>query len=101
MAEVWLCPNGSNVGGMPLAEMSLKECVALLGLGESDYQCDLSKRFPFGLPSRFGNRDVAVVVGQTEAMADGWKPGVYRSPVSPEQAVEICKSKCRSGEGPH
>ncbi len=95
MAKVWFFRDSDNpTTGGPEATLPLAECVAKLNLKERDFVCDLSSRPRFGksgdrMAVIRGYQHVVVQVDEDEAKRLGWKPGFYRSQLSPQQASKV------------
>jgi hypothetical protein len=90
MAKVWPVYEGSpNTIGDPWAELPLDDAIRVLDLEPEHFLMDLSPTPKFGDMERnlslLGYRHVVVEVGDDEAKA-GWRPGFYRSPLSPAKA---------------
>jgi hypothetical protein len=91
MAKVWPVYDGKEpTAGKPWVVLPLDEAIALLDLEREHVLSDLSR------PPRFGDADremrfadyqnVVVEVGGAEARKARWRPGFYRSPVTPGEA---------------
>jgi hypothetical protein len=105
MAEIWLWRDGNDpTTGGPLAELSLADCAGRLQLSPGHYCGALSApprfetsedpptsgmRLVMGSPNLRGYRHVVIRLEEAEAEANGWTPGFYRSPVSPEDAYRV------------
>lgn len=91
MAKVWAVYEGREptIGG-PWAELPLEDAVRLLELRQDDFVSDPSKTPRFGDADRdltyAGYKHIVVEVGRGEAQRTRWKPGFYRSKVSPDDA---------------
>jgi hypothetical protein len=92
MAEIWPVYDGREptIGG-PWARLPLAEAIALCELQPRDFLSDLATR-----PGpRFGDADrdlwyagfkhVVVVVEEDEALKAKWKPGFYKSRLTPKE----------------
>ncbi len=95
MANVWLAKDGDSPtqGEKPSYTLSLDDCINKLGLAQEQFLSDLSTVPKFGEPGDpmadiRGYQHVMVVVEEDEAKDHGWRPGFYRSPVSPQEAVD-------------
>jgi hypothetical protein len=92
MADVWFVKDGSasTVGEEPFQKLSLADCIKQLGLSKNHHLCDLSSTPRFGeagpMGAFRGPQHVVVQIEETEAKANGWQPGFYSTPVSPEEA---------------
>jgi hypothetical protein len=92
MAEIWPVYEGKEptIGG-PWARLPLAEAIALCELRPRDFLSDLASR----PRPRFGDADrdlwyagfkhVVVVVEEGEGQKAGWKPGFYKSRLSPKE----------------
>jgi hypothetical protein len=116
MAEVWLWRDGNDpTTGEPLAELGLADCVEKLQVGPDHYCAALSApprfetsesppargvRVVMGSVNLRGYRHVVLRVDEAEAAAQGWAPGFYRCPVSPEEAHELLFRDQTGGEIP-
>jgi hypothetical protein len=105
MAQIWLWRDGdSPTTGGPLVDLPLADCVTKLRVTPEDYCSDLctAPRFKtfvhpptsgvlvvMGSPILRGYQHVIIRLDEAEALANGWKPGFYSCPVSPEDAHEI------------
>ena len=92
MANVWLAKDGDNPtqGEKPSYTLSLDDCTNKLGLAQEQFLSVLSTVPKFGEPGDpmadiRGYQHVVVVVDEDEAKDHGWRPGFYRSPVSPSR----------------
>lgn len=91
MAKVWPVYEGriANQLEEPWAILPLTDAVRVLDLIPEYLLTDLSRIPKFGDTGRestiAGYRHVVIEVGENEAKA-GWKPGYYRSPLSPNHA---------------
>jgi hypothetical protein len=91
-AKIWLAWDGARPTptGSPHAEVSLRECIASLGLATTHYVRDHGKPPSVGrgddpLADFRGPQHVIVEVGADEAARHGWTPGFYRAPVTPDK----------------
>lgn len=105
MAEIWLWRDGDDpTTGGPLAKLSLAGCTMKLRVSPEDYCGDLctpprfetsehpptrGARVVMGSPNLRGYLHVIMRLDEAEAQANGWPPGFYRSPVSPEDAYRL------------
>jgi hypothetical protein len=91
MANIWPVYEGREptIGG-PWASLPLSEAIALFELRPQHFVSELTTTPRFGDADRnlthAGYRHVVVEVGRGEAQLDKWKPGFYRSRISPKEA---------------
>jgi len=90
MVKVWPVYEGyPNTIGEPWAVLLLDDAARILDLAPGGFLMDLSSTPRFGDSGRnltlAGYRHVVVEVSEDEAVP-GWKPGFYRSPLSPAEA---------------
>ena len=112
MAQIWLWRDGdSRTNGGPLVELPLADSVTKLRIARKDYCGDLCTpprfetfehpptrgvRVVMGSPNLRGYQHVIMRLDETEAQANGWTPGFYRSPVSPEDACRLLSPQGRT-----
>lgn len=105
MTEIWLWRDGDDpTTGGPIAQLPLADCMVKLGVRPHHYCSDLSApphferhEYPpstgvqvvMGSPGLLGYQHVMMRLDETEAAADGWKPGFYRCPMSPEEVYAL------------
>jgi hypothetical protein len=93
MAKIWPVYEGKEpTRGGPWAEVTLSEAITLLELRPADFVSE------FEVTPRFGNQDhanlpggfkhVIVELDPSEASPEKWKPGFYRSRVTPKEALD-------------
>jgi len=93
MANIWPVYEGKEptVGG-PWADLPLADAIDLFGLQPADFISDLANTPRFGDANRdqqyVGFRHVIVEIGASEATATSWKPGFYKTRVTPKEAYE-------------
>ncbi len=96
MAKVWIVKESSgSTTPEPWCEMALSDCCQKLGLTQSDFHRDLVKTPNFGntndpLAAYRDPQIVEIQIDYTEAEQHEWKPGFYRSKLSPNEAGQIC-----------
>ena len=93
MADVWFAKDGGGAtqGATPRYTLPLDDCITKLDLTQAQFLSDLSTVPKFGEPDDpladiRGNQHVMIMVKEDEAKGRGWRPGYYRSPVSPHEA---------------
>ncbi|HEY7550031.1 MAG TPA: hypothetical protein VH913_11000, partial [Hyphomicrobiaceae bacterium] len=92
MAEIWPVYEGREptIGG-PWARLSLADAIALCELRPRDFLCGLAThpRPRFGDADRdlwyAGFRHVVVVIEEDEGQGAEWKPGFYKSRLTPKE----------------
>ena len=94
MADVWLAKEGDSPtqGEKPSYTVSLDNCINKLDLAQAHFLSDLSTIPKFGEPGDpmaniRGYKHVLIEVKKDEAKDHDWRPGFYRSPVSPQEVV--------------
>jgi hypothetical protein len=90
MAKIWPVYEGKEpTRGGPWVEVPLSDAIALCDLRAQDFVSDRSKTPRFGDMSRdlwyAGFRHVVVEIDFEEAGAAKWKPGFYRSRLTPKE----------------
>lgn len=106
MAKVWPVYDGKEpTAGKPWAVLPLDEAIALLDLEREHVLSDLPKPPRFGDADRdirfAGYQNVVVEVGGAEAKKARWRPGFYRSPVTPGEAfVRLVGQVAKAHLGP-
>ncbi|MCG8593307.1 MAG: hypothetical protein MI785_02900 [Kiloniellales bacterium] len=90
MAKIWPVYEGREPTGWSWIDLPLLEAVDLFELSPDDHVTELTA------PPRFGTKDrdlghqgykyVVVEIERTEGRRAGWKPGFYRSRLTPSQA---------------
>ena len=91
MANIWPVYEGNEptIGG-PWARLPVRESVAIFELRPNDFVSDLAKTPRFGDVDRdlryAGFRHIVVEIERNEKRQAKWKPGFYRSRVTPEEA---------------
>lgn len=94
MAKVWLARYGvPATSGPALVDRPLMECVKKLKVNKTAVLGDLRTKVQFGSPddamaSVNGFHHVVVMVGETEARANGWKPGFYLAMCTAHEACQ-------------
>jgi hypothetical protein len=91
MAKIWPVYEGErSTIGEPWAQLPLAEAVALFELRPNDFVSDLDVPPRFGPADRdltyAGFKHIVVEIERNEGRHGGWKPGFYRSRVTPKDA---------------
>jgi len=92
MARIWPVSEGrERTPPAPWAEIPLSEAIALCELRQGDFVSDLTVTPPrFGDPDRdlwyAGFKHVVVDVEEGEGRKAKWKPGFYKSRITPKEA---------------
>jgi hypothetical protein len=95
MATVWLVSEDDQTRPSgPLRELPVGNFEALLGLRESDFVAELGMPPPSLGPGDPGGgigafRHVIVEVDADEAAGHGWRPGFYKAPLTPREALDV------------
>ncbi len=102
MAKVWSVSEGyPNALGDPWAVLALDDAIRVLDLKPEGFLMDLSSTPKFGNPGRnvalAGYQHVLIEICEDEA-APGWRPGYYKSPLSPGEAFLRLQVHQRLGE---
>jgi hypothetical protein len=98
MVNVWFCREGeSPTLGEPSYVLSLSNCVKKLDLTRDQYLCNLEYPPKFresddDIAAYIGYQHVILEVADYEAKRKGWPPGFYRSPLSPQEAIDCVGS---------
>ena len=90
MAKIWpVNDRNSPTSGEAWACLPLSEAVALFELQSDDYVSDLAETPRFGDSSRDlwypGFKQIVVEVSRSETRKSKWKPGFYKSRITPEE----------------
>lgn len=91
MAKIWPVHEGKEpTQGGPWAELPVSEAIAIFELNPDGFVSDSASDVRFGDVNRdlwfAGFKHIVVEIGRSEGRRVGWKPGYYKSPVSPEDA---------------
>ncbi len=90
MAKIWPAyESGRSINGDPWADLPLSEAIALFELQKDDPVSDLGETPRFDVNRDFeyaGFRHIFVEIESKEARKAGWKPGFFRSKISPKEA---------------
>jgi hypothetical protein len=90
MASIWPVSEGrEHTPPTPWADLPLAEAIALCELRQSDFLSDLTATHRVGDPHRdlwiAGFKDVVVEVEESEGRKAKWKPGFYKSRLTPRE----------------
>lgn len=93
MAEIWPVYEGRRpTQGEPWATVPLRQAIELLDLSPQDFISDPDRTPRIGRKDRdlavFGFKHIVAEIGPKEADGRDWKPGFYRSPLSPREAFK-------------
>ena len=92
MAKIWAVYEGKEptIGG-PWARLPVLEAVDLFELQPEDYVSDLAKTPRFGAVDRdltyAGFKHIVVEIGPKEGRQVNFSPGIYKSQITPKEAV--------------
>ena len=92
MAKIWAVYEGEEpTFGAPWAHLSVSEAVALFELQPDDHVSGLEETPRFGDVKRdltyAGFRHIVVEIERKEERQANWKPGFYKSRITPKEAV--------------
>ncbi len=94
MAKIWAVYEGKEptIGG-PWAHLPVSEAVALFELRPDDHVSGLKATPRFGDVNRdltyAGFRHIVVEIKRSEGRQANWKPGFYKSRITPKEAVAV------------
>ena len=94
MAKVWLARYGvPATSGPPLVERPFAEIFTKLKFNKTNYLGALTAKIQFGSPDDamakvIGYHHVVIGLTESEAKANGWKPGYYLSFATAHEACE-------------
>lgn len=94
MAKVWPVYEGKEpTSGGPWADLPVSEAVALFELRQDDIESDLKATPRFGDVNRdltyAGYKHIVVEIGQSEGRKAKWRPGFFRSRITPKEAFDL------------